>query len=151
MRKPFTAGDLLKRVAVVFLKSRNWVEAVGYVGPDRRRFNSGEYAGPRKRKADTSQSASDEKADAIDQAVRILRSAITQFDSDPAQAVRAISEQATQLKAIAIKGGEAGLAVAVSGLEIALSAQAPTRQSLEGPVRGVTGLFEIKDKAASAA
>jgi CheY-like chemotaxis protein len=151
MRKPFTAGDLLKRVAVVFLKSRNWVEAVGYVGPDRRRFNSGEYAGPRKRKADTSLSAADTKADAIDQAVRILRSAITQFDSDPSQAVRAISEQAAQLKAIAIKGGEAGLAVAVSGLEIALSASAPTRQTLEGPVRAVTSLFEVKDKVVSAA
>jgi DNA-binding response OmpR family regulator len=42
LRKPFTSADLLKRVENVALKPRDWVEAVGYVGPDRRRFNSGE-------------------------------------------------------------------------------------------------------------
>nr|6SFT_A Chain A, Two-component receiver protein CleD [Caulobacter vibrioides NA1000] len=35
-------------------KPREWVEAVAYVGPDRRRFNSADYKGPRKRKADAS-------------------------------------------------------------------------------------------------
>ena len=54
MRKPFTIKDLERRLEAVTLKPRDWVEAVQYVGPDRRRFNSAEYKGPRKRKADAS-------------------------------------------------------------------------------------------------
>lgn len=41
MKKPFASGDLLKRLEHVTTKSRPWIEAVMYVGPDRRRFNSG--------------------------------------------------------------------------------------------------------------
>lgn len=151
MRKPFTGGDLVKRVAVVSLKPRSWVEAVGYVGPDRRRFNSGEYAGPRKRKADTALSKADKQAQAMDQSVRILRSAITQFDNDPAQAVRAIREQAEQLKHLAVKRGEAKLAVAVAGLEIALTGGSCTRTTLAGPVKAVTDLFEPNSPLAASA
>src|SRR5690606_2302087 len=88
MVKPFTAGDLLRRVANVTLKPRDWIEAVNYVGPDRRRFNSGEYKGPQKRKADLAR-AVDPVAARPDQAVRILRSALAQFDVDPTQALRA--------------------------------------------------------------
>ena len=52
LRKPFTSADLQRRVENVALKPRDWVEAVEYVGPDRRRFNSGEYTGPGKRRSD---------------------------------------------------------------------------------------------------
>lgn len=150
LRKPYTAGDLLKRVAVVFLKPRNWIEAVGYVGPDRRRFNSGDYAGPLKRQADQAAGPGESSAQAIDQAVRILRSAITQFDSDPMQALRAIREQAVQLKAVAVAAGEARLAVAVAGLEVALNGAAPTRTSLQAPVKAVTDLYPTEAKTAPA-
>ncbi len=50
--KPFTAGALFKRVENVILKPRPWIEATMYVGPDRRRFNSGEFEGDKKRRAD---------------------------------------------------------------------------------------------------
>ena len=40
LRKPYTLKDLLRRLDAVCLKSRDWVEAVRYIGPDRRRFNS---------------------------------------------------------------------------------------------------------------
>src|SRR5690242_3258415 len=40
LRKPFTLADLMLRVDTVLKKPRDWVEGVGYVGPDRRRFNS---------------------------------------------------------------------------------------------------------------
>jgi CheY-like chemotaxis protein len=154
LRKPFTAGDLLKRVCVVSLKARDWIEAVGYVGPDRRRFNSGEFSGEGKRKADQAQSRAEVQASATDQAVRILRSAITQFDSDPNQALRAMREQAIALKKLAtMGGGEARLAVAVAALEIALNAAAPTRADLVAPVQGVLDLFQANapQTAASAA
>lgn len=52
LRKPFAAGDLYRRVENVILKPRPWIQAQSYVGPDRRRFNSGEFQGSKKRRAD---------------------------------------------------------------------------------------------------
>jgi len=52
LRKPYTAGDLFRRVENVVLKPRPWIEAQTYVGPDRRRFNSGEFDGAKKRRTD---------------------------------------------------------------------------------------------------
>ena len=82
MVKPFTAGDLVRRVINVATKPRNWVEAVGYVGPDRRRFNSGDYKGPKKRREESAASSPD-NFDLLDQARRILVAALDQFDRDP--------------------------------------------------------------------
>jgi CheY-like chemotaxis protein len=149
LRKPFTAGDLLRRVANVALKPRDWVEAVQYVGPDRRRFNSGEYTGSRKRKVDNAQSETDAHSGAVLQAVKILRSALVQFDSDPPQALRAMREQAMTLKALATNGGEARLAVAAAGLEIVLGNASPTRAELEAPVKAVLDLYPQVASAAA--
>ena len=52
LRKPFTTKDLVRRLEAVCLRSRDWIEAINYIGPDRRRFNSGDYQGPRKRQSD---------------------------------------------------------------------------------------------------
>ena len=95
LRKPFTSGDLLKRVENVALKPRDWIEAVGYVGPDRRRFNSGEFSGPGQAQGDKPATGADADAAAKDQAMRILAAALDQFDNDPVQAVRAVREQAS--------------------------------------------------------
>lgn len=137
LRKPYTSGDLFKRVENVALKPRAWVEAVGYVGPDRRRFNSGEYAGARKRRGDK---ASDMAIDVKDQATRILVSAMAQFDRDPLQATRAIRQQAQTLKALAVKEGDARLAIAAGGLETFVAAGSLTKAGLVHPVGAVTAL-----------
>ena len=134
LRKPFTSADLFKRVENVALKPRDWVEAVGYVGPDRRRFNSGEYSGPGKRKADKPSTGAEANAAAKDQAMRILASALNQFDSDPAQAVRAIREQAVQLKAVAMKASDSRLVVAVGALEVSLASGGATKETLAAPI-----------------
>lgn len=151
LRKPFTAGDLIKRIEVCVLKPRDWIEAVQYVGPDRRRFNSGEYAGPRKRQADDGGGAmtkSEVAADARDRCLRILRSAINHFETDPPQAIRAIGEQALQLKKVAAGAGQARLSMAVAGLEMALSAGTPTKASLSNAILEVIESFGgIKDAA----
>jgi CheY-like chemotaxis protein len=148
LRKPFTAGDLLKRVEIVAVKPRDWIEAVQYVGPDRRRFNSGEYAGPRKRRADAGGSKAEVQADAMDRCLRILRSAVHHFTADPAQAVRAIAEQAQQLKKHAVTSANANAAVAVAGLELALSAGAPSRDTLASSCAEVIQAFGgIKEAA----
>lgn len=114
MRKPFTIKDLERRLEAVTLKPRDWVEAVQYVGPDRRRFNSAEYAGPRKRKAD----ASGTPAARLSQALRIVKSAAQALDSDPAQARRALAAQAVELK----KVGEAVKDIRLIEAAVALEA-----------------------------
>ena len=140
LRKPFTSADLLKRIENVALKPRDWVEAVGYVGPDRRRFNSGEYSGPAKRRSDKASSAAEAAAAAKDQAMRILAAALDQFDQDPMQAVRAIREQASQLKAIAMKAADSRLAVAVGALEVSLASGPPTKETLSAPIGGLLAM-----------
>lgn len=141
LRKPFTAGDLLKRLEAVALKPRDWIEAVGYVGPDRRRFNSAEYAGPRKRNADKPKTPGEAQAQAMDQAVRILRAAVAQFDNDPGQAIRALRQQAATLKQLAVEGSHVQLAVAAAQLDLAVARDRLTRADVEGPVAAVTQLF----------
>lgn len=140
LRKPFTSADLFKRVENVALKPRDWIEAVGYVGPDRRRFNSGEYAGPQKRKADKPATAAEAALAVKDQAIRILSASLAQFDSDPMQAVRAVRQQAETLKALAVKTSDARLAVAAAGLEGCLANGPPTKASLAGPIGAILAL-----------
>lgn len=138
LRKPFTAGDLFKRIENVALKPRPWIEAVGYVGPDRRRFNSGEYAGSRKRKGDT---ASGEKAvDAKTQALRILAAALAQFNQDPLQAARAVKQQVDTLKALAASTGDINLAIAANGLDAYLGGGGVTKDGLAQPIGAILAL-----------
>ena len=95
LRKPFTMKDLLRRLEAVTLRQRDWVEAVDYVGPDRRRFNSGDYQGALKRRSDARATPDSEK---MAQALKILRSAIAAVGSDPGQAMRSMQAQVTDLR-----------------------------------------------------
>jgi CheY-like chemotaxis protein len=88
MLKPYAMRDVERRASAVLLNARPWIEAVGYVGPDRRRFNSSEYKGARRRKADNTGAAG-----ALEQAMRILVSSINQLDDDRVQALRSIITQ----------------------------------------------------------
>jgi CheY-like chemotaxis protein len=107
--KPFTVKDLLRRLEAVTLRPRDWVEAVDYVGPDRRRFNSGDYAGPLKRRADAPATPD---AARTAQALKILRSAIGAAERDPAQAMRAIQTQLHDLRKAAVQAGDMKLTAA---------------------------------------
>jgi DNA-binding response OmpR family regulator len=95
LRKPFTLKDLLRRLEAVTLRQRDWVEAVNYVGPDRRRFNSGDYQGSLKRRSDARATPDSER---MAQALKILRSAINAIGSDPDQAMRSMQAQVTDLR-----------------------------------------------------
>jgi DNA-binding response OmpR family regulator len=95
LRKPFTMKDLLRRLEAVTLRQRDWVEAVGYVGPDRRRFNSGDYQGALKRRSDARATPDSER---MAQALKILRSAINAVGSDPNQAMRSMQAQVADLR-----------------------------------------------------
>lgn len=95
LRKPFTMKDLLRRLEAVTLRQRDWVEAVDYVGPDRRRFNSGDYTGSLKRRSDARDTPDSER---MAQALKILRSAINAVDTDPVQAMRSMQAQVVDLR-----------------------------------------------------
>ena len=95
LRKPFTMKDLLRRLEAVTLRQRDWVEAVDYIGPDRRRFNSGDYTGSLKRRSDARATSDSER---MAQALKILRSAIAAVDSDPVQAMRSMQAQVVDLR-----------------------------------------------------
>lgn len=150
LRKPFTSADLFRRVENVALKPRDWIEAVGYVGPDRRRFNSGEYVGPQKRKADKPANAEAAALAVKDQAMRILAASLAQFDNDPSQAARAVAQQAATLKALAIKTADTRLAVAAAGLEGCLAAGAPTKAGLAGPIGVILSMADPATELAKA-
>jgi CheY-like chemotaxis protein len=139
MRKPFTIKDLERRLEAVTLKPRDWVEAVQYVGPDRRRFNSADYKGPRKRKAD----ASGAPAARLSQALRIVKSAAQALDSDPAQARRALAAQAVELKKVGEAIKDARLFEAAAALE-ACTAGGMARAELIKRIDGLMG-FLVED------
>ena len=130
LRKPYTAKDLLRRLEAVCLHPRDWIEAVSYVGPDRRRFNSGDYTGPLKRRSDAKATP---HTDRMLRALRILKQAVTAVDSDPAQALRAMQAQAAELQTIA-------------AIAIELNAAARRLQSYLETV-AVTGAFDRKEAA----
>jgi len=115
LRKPFTVNDLSKRLEAVTLKSRPWVEAVQYIGPDRRRFNSADFDGERKRKSDGEGPPA--PADRVSQALKILRSAIDAIESDPLQALRSMQAQVAELNAVALETMNVDLARAVFMLQ----------------------------------
>jgi hypothetical protein len=147
LRKPFTSGGPVPPGRERGLKPRDWIEGVAYVGPDRRRFNSGEYAGPQKRKQDKPASGAAAALAVKDQAMRILAAALAQFDSDPTQAVRAARQQAETLKALAIKTSDAKLAIAAAGLEALLAAGMPSKAALAQPIGGLLALHEPEQLA----
>lgn len=98
LRKPYSLKDLVRRLEAVTLSARDWVEAVGYIGPDRRRFNSGEYAGSLKRGDDGSETPYQQK---VIQALKIIHAAVAASETDPEQALRAMVTQANTLQSIA--------------------------------------------------
>jgi two-component system, response regulator PdtaR len=112
--KPFTAGHLFKRVENVTLKPRLWVEAKMYVGPDRRRFNAGEFAGSRKRRADGAQP--NKLADAFAAAEIKFRQQMDLYELRPQRALKGMLEMAAELQGTAFHHADPDLASAISSL-----------------------------------
>lgn len=117
LRKPFTTGDLFRRVENVMLKPRLWIDAKMYVGPDRRRFNSGEK-GPARRRSDTVDAADQMVGpDAVDRALAALRSALAAFAENPQTSLRTMLEQAAELQSVAFHRADPDLTALVASLQ----------------------------------
>ncbi len=124
LRRPFTLTDLKKRIDAITGRPRDWIEAISYVGPDRRRFNSADYKGPRKRTSESSSPVMQR----IGQAIRIVQSAATAVDTDPRQATRSLKVQARTLAELSAGREPLKRLEAVAlGLEAYLLGQAQTQ------------------------
>jgi CheY-like chemotaxis protein len=156
LRKPFTNADLVRRVEAVTLHPRPWIEGTGYVGPDRRRFNSANYTGKRKRRTDPLNTAGPEQ-ERISQAIRIVVSAAKSAESEPFQATRALNVQASELAEAAAAIQDSALAHAAQALQRYLaSVTAGARLTREGVQAHADRLStflpkDAKDAARSAA
>ena len=130
---------------------RGWVEAVDYVGPDRRRFNSAAYEGPLKRLAD--QEAAPPHSVRIGECLKIIRSALTAVDRDPPQALRALLAQTTELDAAAAETADSRLAAATSELHSYLfeTANAGAALNATEAARRAAGLLNYAGREARAA
>ena len=60
--KPITAKAILDLIQAVIFHPRPYVKTDGYFGPDRRRSSASNYRGPRRRKTDQAEDASDSSA-----------------------------------------------------------------------------------------
>ena len=144
LRKPFTTKDLLRRLEAVTLRPRDWIEAVSYVGPDRRRFNSGDYTGALKRRSDAQPTPDSAR---ITQALKILRSAISAIDSDPVQALRSMQAQAADLQKAAVAVADMKLSTMAADFQRTL-----TKAAAAGPlVSAEVANAEATTKAAASA
>lgn len=149
LRKPYSATDLRRRVENVACNTRPWIEAVAYVGPDRRRFNSGGYSGARRRGADRDVQRPQSAGQRFMQALAILSSAVRTYDTDPSQAVRSMQAQVEILSALALKLAEPRLVNTVSALDryLASANQSGSRRLiqalLEDGANPLTDLAEV--------
>jgi DNA-binding response OmpR family regulator len=152
LRKPFTMKDLTRRLEAVIVRSRDWIEAINYIGPDRRRFNSGDYQGPRKRQTDHPAMAD---AARLRQALAILQSAIKAIESDPAQALRSMQAQAGELQRVAVAVGDLKMTAAIAVLRRCLSAAAQSgvlsRSDVEASSASLWAFSPPEDDAVDAA
>lgn len=119
LRKPFNTKDLLRRLEAVTLHRRDWIEAVAYIGPDRRRFNSGDYSGPLKRRTDVKETPDTAR---ISQALKILKSAVAAVETDPTQALRAMLAQGRDLQKAAMAVNDLKLVTATADFQRYLTA-----------------------------
>ncbi len=147
LRKPYTMKDLIRRLEAVTLHQRDWVEAVQYVGPDRRRFNSGDYKGTRKRKSDAR--ATPDQARIL-QALKIVRAAALAVDSDPVQVRRALAAQAADLQKIAVATSDMKLCEAAAALARCVQPDVPLQLATLRPYVDALVAFLPKDEAQAA-
>lgn len=137
--QPFDEATLQKRIEHLTLKPRPWIEAMGYIGPDRRRFNTGASQGPRKRQV----SRAPGHLVHIEQAVRILNGAVEGFESNRHQALRSIAAQMYQLTPACPVLMDASFTEAVRQLDAALNLPGPTQADFSRPVRSLALFLKI--------
>ena len=150
LRRPFTLKDLGRRLEAVASRPRDWVEGVSYVGPDRRRFNSGSYSDQLRRRVDHAVTASEAR---VGQALLILRDALGAVESDPHQALRAMVAQTAEIRAVsgALGDDELGGHAGALGSRLAdVQALALRKAEIEPLVLPLLSRLRVNDQRSAA-
>lgn len=126
LAKPFAWQDLVKRLQNVLFKPREWISVATYTGPDRRRFNTGEYKGKKKRRNETDARV------ALEEAVRLLNAALDGFESDAQGTMATIMAQMAVIVPACKSVKDGRFLNAVSAVIQDIRAKAVSRESL-GP------------------
>jgi len=124
LRSPFSVRDLMLRVEAVTQKQRPWIEAVNYVGPDRRRVSPEDYSGLLRRRTDLGASSTADTR--VAEALRLIMSALDAIPSSPRQALRSLHAQADALKAAAASKADHTLARGAEELKAFLDSASRT-------------------------
>lgn len=126
LAKPFAWQDLVKRLQNVLFKPREWISVATYTGPDRRRFNTGEYKGAKKRR---NEGPGSQKI-ALEEAVRLLKAALEGFETDAGAAMQTIMTQMAVIVPACKSVKEPRFLNAVSATIQDIRAKAVSRESL---------------------
>ena len=99
--RPFTVQDVIHRLEEVARRQRDWIEAIQYIGPDRRRAHSAEFSGARKRLLDSHDASSGSAR--VGQALKIMKVAAQAIETEPRQALRSLLAQADDMEAASVE------------------------------------------------
>jgi DNA-binding response OmpR family regulator len=148
LKRPYTSGDLSRRLEAVARRPREWVEGIDYIGPDRRRFNVGDYAGPLRRRVDHAVTPDEAR---IVQAIRNIKAAVGALDRDPRQALRSIRAQAEVLACVARTRADPVFRMAVDALAGSVSRrdlETLNRSEIEGAAAPLLAFLPAERSAA---
>jgi CheY-like chemotaxis protein len=106
--RPYTLKDLVRRLAVISMQPRDWIEANEYVGPDRRLFTSSKPGSLHRRRR--GEAPADPNLARIVLSLRVLDKALTMIEFDPGQAKRLLHSQAIELGRLGSLIGASNLA-----------------------------------------
>jgi len=98
LRRPFTIEALARHLDAAAGRPRDWIEGMSYVGPDRRRFNTGDYSELLRRRVEYAARSDDAR---MVQALKIIEAAMLALETDPRQALRAMRAQADEIAGLA--------------------------------------------------
>ncbi len=126
MCKPFAWQDLMKRLQNVLFKPRTWIEVVSYTGPDRRRFNTGEFNGQKKRRGEIAGAMKSQ----LDAAVTALHLGLGDFDIDTTVALQNVMTQMAVLVPACKTVKDPRFVNAVSAIVAELRGKTLTKMSL---------------------
>lgn len=141
MLKPFAVKDVQRRLEAVLLTPRPWIEAISYIGPDRRRFNSSDYMGSPRRQADK-----DPVHEQVVQAIRILRSSAAHLDTDRPQAMRSMVAQLEVLVPNLSKSPNLRLKEALTTILRELNSGQTSQLALAPPISTLVRHYQIDAK-----
>lgn len=128
LKKPFAWQDLVSRLQNVLFKPRDWISVASYVGPDRRRFNTADFKGPKKRGGEA---AHPPELVALEEAVRLLKASLDAFDHDLPAMMGTVMQQMAVIVPAAKLVKDPGFIQAVMTIVAGMRSKTLTKATIE--------------------